>query len=200
MYLHIKRVLDVSIALIAGIVLLPLFLILLIAVTLDSPGPALFTQERVGEGKRLFLLYKFRTMRIDTPHDLPTHLLGDSGKYVTRVGRVLRRFSLDELPQLWNILIGDMSFVGPRPALWNQFDLIAERDMYVGRYGKSPNDLRPGLTGWAQINGRDMIDIPHKARLDGEYAKRISFRFDLGCLFRTARTVAGGEGYLKPEE
>ena len=194
MYLGIKRALDAGIALIGCIVLLPLFLILVALVKLDSPGPALFTQKRVGRDKRLFLLYKFRTMRVDTPHDLATHLLGDNSAYVTGVGKFLRRFSLDELPQLWNILIGDMALVGPRPALFNQYDLIAERDKYVGRYAKTPNGLRPGLTGWAQINGRDELSIPVKARLDGEYAARIGFAFDVRCLVGTLNAVTKGTG------
>ena len=169
-----------------------LFLIVLIRT--DSPGRAVFTQQRVGRGKRTFLLYKFRTMRIDTPHDVPTHLLTDPQRYITRAGKFLRKTSLDELPQLWNVLVGDMSFVGPRPALWNQYDLVAERDKYTGRGGKTVNDVRPGLTGWAQVNGRDELEIPEKARLDGEYVKSMSLRFDLLCALRTLRTVARAEG------
>ncbi len=194
MYPYCKRLLDILAALTCGVLLLPLLLILIVLIRLDSPGRAVFTQKRVGRGKRTFLLYKFRTMRIDTPHDVPTHLLADPQRYITRAGRFLRKTSLDELPQLWNVLIGDMSFVGPRPALWNQFDLVAERDRYPGRGGRTPNDVRPGLTGWAQVNGRDELEIHEKARLDGEYVKNMSLIFDLVCALRTLRTVARAEG------
>jgi len=151
----------------------------------------LFRQKRVGQGKRHFMIYKFRTMRTDAPKDQPTHLLQDPNAYITPVGRFLRRSSLDELPQLMNILKGEMAVVGPRPALWNQFDLIAERD----RYGA--NDVRPGLTGWAQINGRDELPIEVKARLDGEYVKRMSFGFDLRCILGTVVKVLRSEDVVE---
>ena len=154
MYQYGKRLLDFLLALVSGIACLPVLLLIAVAIRLDSPGPVLFTQTRVGRNKRHFVIYKFRTMRMDTPAEVPTHKLHTPACYITRVGRILRRTSLDELPQLWNILKGDMAIVGPRPALWNQFDLIAERDKYVGRYHLTPNTVRPGLTGWAQINGR----------------------------------------------
>ena len=159
---YVKRLLDLVLSLIGLIVISPVLAILAIWIRLDSPGPVLFTQRRVGKGKTYFDIYKFRTMRIDAPHDVPTHLLGSPDAFITRSGRFLRRTSLDELPQIFNILKGEMSIVGPRPALWNQEDLIAERDKY------GANDIRPGLTGWAQINGRDELPIEVKAALDGE--------------------------------
>jgi len=195
---YIKRLLAVVLSL-AGIVALGWLLIgLSITIKLDSPGPVLFKQKRVGLGKSHFYILKFRTMRTDTPKDTPTHLLADPEQYITRVGRFLRRTSLDELPQLFNILAGHMAIIGPRPALWNQFDLIAERDKY------GANDIRPGLTGWAQINGRDELEIDVKARLDGEYVENLSFSFDLKCFFGTIAAVLrhdgvveGGTGALK---
>ena len=162
-----------------------------LAIKLDSPGPVLFRQKRVGIHKTHFQILKFRTMRTDTPHDMPTHLLADPDQYITRVGRFLRKTSLDELPQLFNILKGDMAVVGPRPALWNQYDLLAERD----RYGA--NDLRPGLTGWAQIHGRDELEIPDKARLDGYYVQHMSFGFDLRCIFGTVWSVLRSDGVVE---
>ena len=164
-----KRWLDFFLALAGLICLSWLMLGLCIAIKLDSPGPVLFKQKRVGIHKKHFQILKFRTMRSDTPHDMPTHLLKSPDQYITRVGRFLRKTSLDELPQLLNILMGDMAVIGPRPALWNQYDLLEERDKY------GANDVRPGLTGWAQIHGRDELEIPEKARLDGEYVKNISF-------------------------
>ena len=169
MYIHVKRILGLLISLAALVALSPLLLILSAIIRLTSPGPVFFRQRRVGIGKSHFMIYKFRTMRIDAPKDQPTHLLKDPSAYITPVGRFLRRSSLDELPQLINIIKGEMAVVGPRPALWNQFDLIAERDKY------GANDVRPGLTGWAQINGRDELPIDVKARLDGEYVKRMGF-------------------------
>lgn len=177
--------------------LLPFILLLALIIRCTSPGPVLFTQKRVGRGKRYFQIYKFRTMRIDTPHEIPTHLLSDPNKWITPVGRFLRRTSLDELPQLWNILKGDMSFVGPRPALWNQFDLIRARDAYTGRYGMSANDVRPGLTGWAQINGRDELPIEVKARRDGEYVAQFGFAMDCRCFFGTFSSVARQNGVVE---
>ena len=191
MYPILKRMLDFLLALLALLLLSPLLLILAAAVRLTSPGPALFTQRRVGLHRKLFTIYKFRTMRTDTPKDAPTHLLQDANRFITPLGRFLRASSLDELPQLLNILRGDMAFVGPRPALWNQDDLIAARE----RVGA--NDVRPGLTGWAQINGRDELPIPVKARLDGEYVQRMSFAFDCRCFFGTAISALRGDGVVE---
>ena len=186
-----KRLLAIFLSLLGMICLSWLFLILIVAIKLDSPGPVLFKQKRVGIHKTYFNILKFRTMRIDTPKDMPTHLLTNPEQYITRVGKLLRKTSLDELPQLWNILVGDMAVIGPRPALWNQYDLIAERD----RYGA--NDMRPGLTGWAQINGRDELEIPVKARLDGEYVQNISFFFDCKCFFGTIKKVLQHDGVVE---
>ena len=187
----VKRIIDFVLAALILILLSPILLILVLAIKLDSPGPVLFSQKRIGAGKTTFPIYKFRTMRIDTPHDVPTHMLKDPNQYITRVGRFLRLTSLDELPQLWNILVGQMSFVGPRPALWNQDDLIAARDKYRA------NDVRPGLTGWAQANGRDELPIPVKAELDGYYAQNLSFALDVKILFKTARGVWKGDGVVE---
>lgn len=197
MYRTIKRLLDFSLALIGGVVFSPLLIVLIIAVKLDSKGPVLFLQKRIGRGKRPFRITKFRTMRIDAPHDTPTHLLHNPDQYITRVGRFLRKSSLDELPQLWHILIGDMSFIGPRPALWNQYDLIAARDQYVGRYGMTINDLRPGLSGWAQINGRDELPIPVKVQRDKEYVEQFGFIMDCRCFIGTIVNVLRGQGVVE---
>ena len=187
----IKRLLAIVLSL-AGIICLGWLLVILsIAIKLDSPGPVLFRQKRVGQGKSHFYILKFRTMRIDTPKDMPTHLLANPQQYITRVGRFLRKTSLDELPQLFNILLGHMAVIGPRPALWNQFDLIAERDKY------GANDVRPGLTGWAQINGRDELPIDVKARLDGEYVRRLSFGFDVKCFLGTIKAVISSDGVVE---
>ena len=201
MYKYVKRGLDVLLSLAGIIVLAVPMLVIAVAVKLDSPGPALFRQRRVGIHKTYFEILKFRTMRTDTPHDAPTHQLQGASTYITKVGAFLRKTSLDELPQLFNILLGQMSVVGPRPALWNQEDLLAERD----RYGA--NDVRPGLTGWAQINGRDELPIPVKARFDGEYVERISFAFDCKCFFGTIfkvlrhdGVVEGGTGVMQEEK
>ena len=191
MYVHVKRILDFLLSLLAIVVLSPVLLVISVVIRVTSPGPVLFRQKRVGQGKRHFMIYKFRTMRTDAPKDQPTHLLQDPNAYITPVGRFLRRSSLDELPQLMNILKGEMAVVGPRPALWNQFDLIAERD----RYGA--NDVRPGLTGWAQINGRDELPIEVKARLDGEYVRRMSFGFDLRCILGTVVKVLRSEDVVE---
>jgi O-antigen biosynthesis protein WbqP len=197
MYIYIKRFFDFIIALIGMVILLPLFLLLILAIKIDSRGPILFVQKRIGLKKKHFNILKFRTMSIDTPKDTPTHLLSNPDQYITKVGRFLRKTSLDELPQIWNILVGDMSIIGPRPALWNQYDLIEERDKY------GANDILPGLTGWAQINGRDELIIPVKARLDGEYVKRMSFQFDCKCfmgtivsIFRQDGIIEGGTGSM----
>jgi O-antigen biosynthesis protein WbqP len=187
----IKRGLDAVLSLGGVVVLSPLYLGLAAAIKLDSPGPVFFRQKRVGIDKTYFEILKFRTMRIDTPHDVPTHLLENPDQWITRVGHFLRKTSLDELPQIFNILAGQMSIIGPRPALWNQYDLIAERDKY------GANDVRPGLTGWAQINGRDELEIAQKARLDGEYVKNMSFGFDVRCFFGTIGSVLRGSGVVE---
>jgi O-antigen biosynthesis protein WbqP len=182
---------DIVLSLIGLIVLSPLFIVIVLCIKLDSPGPVLFRQKRVGIHKSHFNVLKFRTMRVDTPKEMPTHLLTNPERWITRVGRVLRKTSLDELPQLINILTGDMSIVGPRPALWNQYDLIAARDKY------GANDIRPGLTGWAQINGRDELPIDVKARLDGEYVQRMSFWFDMKCILGTVLSVIKADGVVE---
>ena len=187
----VKRALAIVLSLVGILTLGWLLILLSIAIKLDSPGPVLFRQKRVGLGKSHFYILKFRTMRIDTPGDMPTHLLVNPEQYITRVGRFLRKTSLDELPQLFNILAGHMAIVGPRPALWNQFDLIAERD----RYGA--NDIRPGLTGWAQINGRDELEIDVKARYDGEYVERMSLAFDTRCILGTVTAVLRRDGVVE---
>lgn len=201
MYKHFfKRLIDIILSFIGGIVLLPVFLIIAIAIVIDDPGPVFFKQKRVGKNKKLFWLHKFRSMKVKTP-DIPTHLLTNPEQYITRVGKFLRKTSLDELPQVYDILFGKMSIIGPRPALWNQDDLIAERDKY------GANDVKPGLTGWAQINGRDELEIPVKAALDGEYIEKMSFLFDCKCFFGTITSVLksdgvveGGTGELKKQE
>ena len=186
-----KRLLAIVLSLLGLLCLGWLLILLSIAIKLDSPGPVLFRQKRVGLGKSHFHILKFRTMHIDTPKDMPTHLLSNPEQYITRVGKFLRKTSLDELPQLFNILKGDMAIIGPRPALWNQFDLIAERDKY------GANDIRPGLTGWAQINGRDELEIDVKARLDGEYVERLSFLFDVKCFLGTIGAVLCRDGVVE---
>ena len=192
MYRHyVKRILAIVLSLVGILALGWLLILLSIAIKLDSPGPVLFRQKRVGLGKRHFYILKFRTMRIDTPRDMPTHLLANPQQYITRVGRLLRKTSLDELPQLFNILAGHMAIIGPRPALWNQFDLIEERDKY------GANDVRPGLTGWAQINGRDELEIDVKARLDGEYVENLSFAFDVRCFLGTIKAVLCRDGIVE---
>ncbi len=190
-YTKVKRALDFILSLCACVILSPILLLLCIAIKIDSRGPILFKQKRVGIHKTYFSIYKFRTMRIDTPKDMPTHMLKDPDQYITKVGHFLRKSSLDELPQLFNILKGDMSFVGPRPALWNQDDLVAERDKY------GANDVIPGLTGWAQINGRDELEIPVKAALDGEYVKKMGFMFDVRCFFGTFTSVLKADGVVE---
>ncbi len=191
MYRKIKRVIDTIISFVGLVILSPVFLILIIAIKADSKGPILFKQKRVGIHKSHFLIYKFRTMRIDTPKDVPTHLLENPEQYITKVGKFLRKTSLDELPQIVNILKGDMAIVGPRPALWNQYDLIEERDKY------GANDILPGLTGWAQINGRDELEIEEKARLDGEYVNRMGFFFDIKCMVKTFTSVLKHDGVVE---
>lgn len=191
MYSKVKRIIDFIVALIGLIVLSWLFLILIIWIKIDSKGPVLFKQKRIGIHKSYFNIYKFRTMYIDTPKDMPTHMLADPDQYITKAGKFLRKTSLDELPQILNILKGEMSIIGPRPALWNQDDLVAERDKY------GANDVMPGLSGWAQINGRDELPIDVKAKLDGEYAAKISFKFDLKCFFGTIKSVLKSDGVVE---
>ena len=191
MYKFFKRTLDIVLSFLGMIVLSPFFLLLVRAIKLDSKGPVLFKQKRVGLHKKHFYILKFRTMRIDTPKDTPTHLLENPEQWITKVGKFLRKTSLDELPQIWNIFVGDMSIIGPRPALWNQYDLIEERD----RYGA--NDVLPGLTGWAQIHGRDELPIAKKAELDGYYVQHLSFGLDVRCFFGTIKSVAKSEGVVE---
>ena len=186
-----KRLIDIFLSF-WGIVVLSLpMLVIAIAIKIDSKGPVFFKQKRVGRSKEHFNILKFRTMRTDTPHDAPTHELNDPKRWITKVGGFLRKTSLDELPQLFNIFTGSMSVIGPRPALWNQYDLIEERDKY------GANDVRPGLTGWAQINGRDELEIPVKAKLDGEYIERMSFGFDCKCFFGTITSVLKSDGVVE---
>ena len=196
-----KRFLDILLSACGILVLSPVYLLVALAIKIDDPGPVFFRQKRVGLHKSHFQILKFRTMKMETPKDVPTHLLDNPQQYITRVGRILRKTSLDELPQIFQIFTGDMSIIGPRPALWNQFDLIAERDKY------GANDVRPGLTGWAQINGRDELPIDVKARLDGEYVENLSFAFDCKCFFGTIVSVLksdgvveGGTGQLEKEK
>lgn len=187
----LKRFLDIILSFFAIIILaIPMFIIAVV-IKIDSKGPVVFTQKRVGKNKKHFMIYKFRTMRSDTPSNMPTHMLEDPQMWITRVGKILRKTSLDELPQIFNIFKGDMSIIGPRPALWNQFDLIEERDKY------SANDIRPGLTGLAQISGRDELEIPIKAKLDGEYADKMGFLMDLKCFFMTFVKVVKSDGYVE---
>ncbi len=188
---YIKRLIDIVLSLTGLILASWVYLIIIIAIKIDDPGPVFFTQKRVGIHKKHFKLAKFRSMKMSTPHDTPTHLLDNPKQYITRVGKFLRKTSLDEIPQLWNILKGDMSVIGPRPALWNQDDLIAEREKY------GANDVKPGLTGWAQINGRDELEIPVKAKLDGEYAQKMSFPFDCKCFFGTIKSVLKHDGVVE---
>ncbi|MGM9959237.1 MAG: sugar transferase [Erysipelotrichaceae bacterium] len=195
---YIKRGLDVLLSFGGLVVLSPVFLAIFIAIKIDDPGPVLFTQKRVGKNKEFFKLHKFRSMKMCTPHDKPTHMLENPEQYITRVGKFLRAHSLDELPQIWDIFIGNMSVIGPRPGLWNQDLLTAERDKY------GANDVKPGLTGWAQINGRDELEIPDKAKLDGVYVVRLSFGFDVKCFLGSVgvfggddSVVEGGTGAIK---
>ena len=186
-----KRALDLLLSGLGLVLLSPLFLIISIAIKAEDPGPVFFRQKRVGIHKSHFNIVKFRSMRQDTPHDMPTHLLNDPQRWITKTGRFLRKTSLDELPQIAQIFTGKMSIIGPRPALWNQYDLIAERDKY------GANDIRPGLTGLAQINGRDELPIPEKARLDGEYAKSVSLKTDINCILGTVSAVLRHRGVVE---
>ena len=198
---YIKRLIDIILSACGIVVLSPVLLGVAIAIKIDDPGPILFRQKRVGLHKTHFDIMKFRTMKMETPRDVPTHQLENPEQYITRVGKILRKTSLDELPQILQIFTGEMSIIGPRPALWNQFDLIAERDKY------GANDVRPGLTGWAQINGRDELPIDVKARFDGEYVEKMSFLFDCKCFIGTVFSVLksdgvveGGTGQLEKEK
>ena len=191
MYIYIKRIIDFIISLTALIVLSPMFIILAIWIKSNSSGPVFFKQKRVGKNKKLFNIYKFRSMRSDTPSDMPTHLLNDPEAFITSSGHFLRKTSLDELPQLINIVKGEMAIIGPRPALWNQYDLIEERDKY------GANDVRPGLSGWAQINGRDELEIPVKAKLDGDYVNNMSFWVDIKCFLGTISSVLKSDGVVE---
>lgn len=186
-----KRLLDILLSGCGIVVLSPVYLLVALAIKLDDPGPVFFRQKRVGIHKTYFQILKFRTMKMETPRDVPTHLLDNPEQYITRVGRVLRKTSLDELPQIFQIFTGKMSVIGPRPALWNQEDLIAQRDKY------GANDVRPGLTGWAQINGRDELPIDVKAAFDGEYVRKMSFLFDCKCFFGTIVSVLKHEGVVE---
>lgn len=188
---YAKRLIDLLLSACAIVVLSPVYLLICIAIVADDPGPVFFRQKRVGIHKTHFLILKFRTMKVSTPKDVPTHLLENPEQYITRVGKFLRKTSLDELPQIFQIFTGKMAIIGPRPALWNQFDLIAERDKY------GANDVRPGLTGWAQINGRDELPIDVKARFDGEYVQNLSLAFDCKCFFGTIRSVLKSEGVVE---
>ena len=191
MYPFFKRLMDVVLSAAAIVVLSPVLIVLALWVKLSSKGPVLFKQKRVGKGKTHFNILKFRSMYADTPKDVPTHLLKDPNSMITPAGRFLRKTSLDELPQLFNILVGQMSIIGPRPALWNQYDLLEERDKY------GANDITPGLTGWAQVNGRDELPIPVKAKLDGYYTENLSFKLDVKIFFMTIRSVLGSDGIVE---
>ena len=192
MYKHFfKRLIDIVLSLL-GIILLGIpMIVIAVVIKIDDPGPAFFKQKRVGLNKKHFYLLKFRSMKVSTPHDVPTHQLENPERYLLTWGKFIRKYSLDELPQLFNILTGQMSIIGPRPALWNQFDLIDERDKY------GANDVKPGLTGWAQINGRDELEIPVKARLDGEYVAKENFLFDCKCFFKTIGKVLKSDGVVE---
>lgn len=196
-----KRILDAILSFFGLVLLSPVFLFLSLWIVIDDPGPVLFTQKRTGKDKQYFKLHKFRSMKMSTPHDKPTHMLENPEQYITKAGKFIRAHSLDELPQIWDIFIGNMSVIGPRPGLWNQDLLTAERDKY------GANDVKPGLTGWAQINGRDELEIPVKAKLDGEYCNNLSFGMDLKCFFGSVgvfkgdkSVVEGGTGELKRQE
>lgn len=191
MYKYIKRCIDLCLSLVGFIIVCPIFIVLIILIKIDSRGPIFLKQKRICVNKGYFNILKFRTMRIETPKDTPTHMLENPEQYITRIGKFLRRTSVDELPQIINIISGKMSIIGPRPALWNQYNLIDERDKY------GANDIPPGLTGWAQINGRDELSIDVKARLDGEYVKKMSFGMDVKCFFLTIYSVMKHDGVVE---
>lgn len=188
---YLKRGIDKTLSFAGLVVLAPVYAGISLAIVIDDPGPVLFTQKRVGKDKEYFKLHKFRSMKMSTPHDVPTHMLENPEQYITRVGKVLRKLSLDELPQIWDIFIGNMAIIGPRPALWNQDLLTSERDKYCA------NNIRPGLTGWAQINGRDELEINYKAKLDGEYYTSESFLFDAKCFVETITKVINSDGIVE---
>ncbi len=194
---YLKRIADIVLSLIGLIFFSWIYVIIIIAIKIDDPGPAFFTQKRVGKDKSYFKLHKFRSMKMSTPHDTPTHLLENPEQYITKIGKFMRKYSIDELPQIWDIFVGNMSIVGPRPALWNQDDLVKERDKYHA------NHVRPGLTGWAQINGRDELEIPVKAKLDGEYVEKLKksslsgIVMDLRCFFGTFLSVLRADGVVE---
>lgn len=187
----VKRVLDVVLSFGGLVILSPVFLILSLWIIIDDPGPVLFTQKRIGKDKQYFKLHKFRSMKMSTPHDKPTHMLENPEQYITKAGKFIRAHSLDELPQIWDIFVGNMSVIGPRPGLWNQDLLTAERDKY------SANDIKPGLTGWAQINGRDELEIPVKAKLDGEYKEHLSLYFDIKCFLGSLGVFIGDKSVVE---
>ncbi|MCM1326741.1 MAG: sugar transferase [Bacteroidales bacterium] len=193
----IKRMMDKGLSFAGLLILAPIYGIISLAIFMDDPGPVLFTQKRVGKNKEFFMLHKFRSMKMKTPHDVPTHQLENPEQYITRVGKFIRKYSLDELPQIWDIFVGNMSIIGPRPALWNQDDLVAERDKY------GANDILPGLTGWAQINGRDELEIADKAKLDGVYVEHLrqggikALFFDVKCFLGTIGSVLGSDGVVE---
>ncbi len=194
---YLKRIIDCVLSFLGLILLSWFYLIMIVAIKIDDPGPAFFTQKRVGKGKSHFALHKFRSMKMSTPHDTPTHLLENPEQYITKIGKFMRKYSIDELPQIWDIFIGNMSIIGPRPALWNQYDLIAERDKY------GANDVKPGLTGWAQINGRDELEIDVKAKLDGDYVAELrkgslaGFKMDCKCFVGTITSVLKHDGVVE---
>lgn len=196
-YNFFKRIIDIILSFLGLLLLSWLYIILIIAIKINDPGPAFFTQKRVGINKKLFPLHKFRSMKMSTPHDTPTHMLDNPEQYITSIGKILRKYSLDELPQIWDIFIGNMSIIGPRPALWNQDDLVNERDKY------GANHIKPGLTGWAQINGRDELEIHIKAKLDGEYVASLrknsfsGFLMDIKCFWGTISSVIKHEGVVE---
>lgn len=192
MYIKVfKRLIDIVLSGIGLLLLAIPMLVVCLLIKVEDKGSALFVQKRIGKDKKLFNLYKFRSMKMSTPHDVPTHMLENPEQYILKIGAFIRKTSIDELPQMWNIFKGDMSIIGPRPALWNQEDLALERDKY------NANSVRPGLTGWAQINGRDELEIPVKAKLDGEYIQKMSFAFDLKCFFGTITSVLKHEGVVE---
>lgn len=194
---YVKRMFDVVLSFFGLVVLSPVYIVIALAIKVDDPGPVLFAQKRIGKNKQYFKLHKFRSMKMATPHDTPTHMLDDPEQYITKVGRFVRKYSIDELPQIWDIFIGNMSIIGPRPALWNQDVLISERDKW------GANDIKPGLTGWAQINGRDELEISVKAKMDGEYTRVLkggglgAFLFDAKCFFGTFFSVLRSEGVVE---
>lgn len=192
-YMKMKNIIDRILGGIGLVVLSPVYLGIILAIKAEDgiKAPVFFSQKRIGIHKTYFQLYKFRSMKVDTPHDQPTHLLENPEQYITKVGHFLRKTSLDELPQLWNIVKGDMAVIGPRPALWNQDDLIAERDQY------GANDVKPGLTGWAQINGRDELEIEYKAKLDGDYVRKMGPLMDIRCFFGTIFSVLRSDGVVE---